>query len=239
ALSIVEAISFLETDNKYTINTLYLAGLMGSPIELTDFSDVNNEPIEQIIDLEIGDETEVKFEMLARLFEKRKYYIGVDTLANLDTMIIKPKIITSGEVIINKLMDKKYDDDLLFLKIRNVNYGNVNYGSFGPVLNEYYSNQDVINRLAKLLNSFLTVQCHSIKYREASQNQIITHHFSTTDKLFAKYYRNITTPATNSVISALTSTYKPFLINGKKYLPVEYSLNLEPNTLSIKLLELV
>ena len=86
------------------------------PIELTDFSDVNSEPLEQIIDFEIGDETEVKFKMLPRLFEKRKYYTGVDTLATLDTMIIKPKVITSGEVIINKLMDNKYDDDLLFLE---------------------------------------------------------------------------------------------------------------------------
>ena len=61
----------------------------------------------------------------------------------------------------------------------------------------------------------------------------------TTNRLFAKYYRNITTPATNSVISALFSTYKAFKIGNRKYLPVEYSLNLEPNTLNIKLLEVL
>ena len=171
--------------------------------------------------------------MLPRLFEKRRYYTGVDTIANLDTMIIKPKVITSGEVIINKLLDKKYDDDLLFLKIEDVNHG-----SFGHVLNQYFSNQNVINRLATLLNSFLTSSVNNIYYRN-SQNTVITHNLQTTNRLFAKYYRNITTPASNSVISALTSTYELFLINGKKYLPVEYSLNLEPNTLNIKLLELV
>ena len=148
-------------------------------------------------------------------------------------MIIKPKIITSGEVIINKLLDKKYDDDLLFLKIEDVNYG-----SFGHVLNQYFSNQNIINRLATLLNSFLTTSVSNIYYRD-SQNTVITHNLQTTNRLFAKYYRNITTPATNSVISALFSTYKAFKIGNRKYLPVEYSLNLEPNTLNIKLLEVL
>ena len=206
---------------------------MCEPIELTEFTDVNNEPIEQIVDFEIGDETEVKFQMLPRLFEKRKYYTGVDTLANLDTMTIKPKVITSGEVIINKLLDKKYDDDLLFLKIEDVNYG-----SFGHVLNQYFSNQNIINRLATLLNSFFTASVSNIYYRD-SQNEVITHNLQTTNRLFAKYYRNITTPATNSVISALFRTYKAFKIGNRKYLPVEYSLNLEPNTLNIKLLEVL
>ena len=157
----------------------------------------------------------------------------VNTLANLDAMTIKPKVITSGEVIINKLIDKKYDDDLLFLKIEDVNYG-----SFGQVLNQFFSNQKIINRLALLLNSFFTTSASNIYYRN-SQNTVITHNLQTTNRLFAKYYRNITTPASNSVISALFSTYKLFLIDGKRYLPVEYSLNLEPNTLNIKLLELV
>ena len=232
ALSIT-GFSFIEIDNKYTISMIKVVKDLGEPIEITDFSDVNSEPIEQIIDLEIGDETEVKFKMLPRLFEKRKYYTGVDTLATLDTMIIKPKIITSGEVIINKLIDSKYDDDLLFLKIEQMNYG-----SFGTVLNEFYSNQNVINRLAKLLNSFFTTQVSNIKYRN-DNNQVITQDLETTEKIFNRYYRNITTPANNSVIAALTSTYKPFLIDGKKYLPVEYSLNLEPNTFNIKLLEML
>ena len=233
ALSIVARFSFVEIDGKYFISVIDQTQYLTGTIELTNFSDVNYEPIEQIIDFEIGDDREVKLQILPRLFEKRKYYTGVDTLANLDTMIIKPKIITSGEVIINKLIDKKYDDDLLFLKIENVNYG-----SFGQVLNQYFSNQNVINRLALLLNSFFTASVSNIYYRD-SQNAVITHNLQTTNRLFAKYYRNITTPATNSVISALFSTYKLFLINGKRYLPVEYSLNLEPNTLNIKLLELV
>ncbi len=233
ALSIVAGFSFVEIDGKYNISVIDQTQYFAGTIELANFSDVNNEPIEQIIDFEIGDETEVKLQILPRLFEKRKYYTGVDTLANLDTMTIKPKIITSGEVIINKLLDKKYDDDLLFLKIEDVNYG-----SFGHVLNQFYSNQNVINRLTKLLNSFFTTSVNNIKYRN-NQNQIITHNLQTTNRLFAKYYRNITTPASNSVISALFGTYKLFLIDGKRYLPVEYSLNLEPNTLNIKLLELV
>ena len=233
ALSIVAGFSFTEIDGKYFINVIDQTCYFAGTIELANFSDVNNEPIEQIVDFEIGDETQVKLQILPRLFEKRRYYTGVDTLANLDTMIIKPKVITSGEVIINKLLDKKYDDDLLFLKIEDVNYG-----SFGHVLNQYFSNANVINRLATLLNSFFTTSASNISYRD-SQNTVITHNLQTTNRLFAKYYRNITTPATNSVISALTSTYKLFLINGKRYLPVEYSLNLEPNTLNIKLLELV
>jgi|GEM_PF-2543978 len=233
AFSIVANSGFIEINNKYRIISIPSVKFSGEPIELTDFSDVNYEPIEQIIDFEIGDDKEVKFQMLPRLFEKRKYYTGVDTLANLDTMIIKPKVITSGEVIINKLLDKKYDDDLLFLKTKVTNHE-----IFEPVLNQYFSNQNVINRLALLLNSFLTSSVSNIYYRDG-QNEVITHNLQTTNRLFAKYYRNITTPASNSVISALFSTYKPFSINGKRYLPVEYSLNLEPNTLNIKLLELV
>jgi len=233
AFSIVANSGLIEIDNKYRIISIPSVKFSGEPIELTNFSNVNYEPIEQIIDFEIGDDREVKFQILPRLFEKRKYYTGVDTLATLDTMIIKPKIITSGEVIINKLIDKKYDDDLLFLKTKVTNHEN-----FEPVLNQYFSNQNVINRLALLLNSFFTASANNIYYRD-SQNAVIAHNLQTTDRLFAKYYRNITTPATNSVISALFSTYKPFLINGKRYLPVEYSLNLEPNTFNIKLLELV
>ncbi|HOG19778.1 MAG TPA: hypothetical protein PKW37_04995 [Salinivirgaceae bacterium] len=233
ALSIAAGFIFTEIDGKYFVIVISQTQHFIGTIELTNFSDVNNEPIEQVIDFEIGDDTEVKFQILPRLFEKRKYYTGVDTLATLDTMIIKPKVITSGEVIINKLLDKKYDDDLLFLKIENVNYG-----SFGQVLNQYFSNQNVINRLALLLNSFFTASVNNIYYRD-DQNTVIAHNMQTTNRLFAKYYRNITTPATNSVISALFSTCKVFLIDGTKYLPVEYSLNLEPNTLNIKLLESV
>jgi hypothetical protein len=233
AFSIVENSAFIEIDNKYRIISIPSVKFSGEPIELTNFADVNYEPIEQIIDFEIGDDKEVKLQILPRLFEKRRYYTGVDTLANLDTMIIKPKVITSGEVIINKLLDKKYDDDLLFLKIENVNYG-----SFGHVLNQYFSNANIINRLALLLNSFFTTSVNNIYYRN-SQNEVIAHNLQTTNRLFAKYYRNITTPATNSVISALFSTYKAFKIGNRKYLPVEYSLNLEPNTLNIKLLEVL
>ncbi len=233
AFSIVANSGFIEIDNKYRIISIPSVKFSGEPIELTVFSDVNYEPIEQIIDFEIGDDTEVKFQMLPRLFEKRRYYTSVDTLANLDTMVIKPKVITSGEVIINKLLDKKYDDDLLFLKTKVTNHE-----IFEPVLNQYFSNANVINRLATLLNSFFTASVNNIYYRD-SQNAVITHNLQTTNRLFAKYYRNITTPATNSVISALTSTYKLFLIDGKRYLPVEYSLNLEPNTLNIKLLEVL
>ena len=233
AFSIVANSGFIEIDNKYRIIGIPSVKFSGEPIELTEFSDVNNEPIEQIIDFEIGDDKEVKFQMLPRLFEKRKYYTGVDTLANLDTMIIKPKVITSGEVIINKLLDKKYDDDLLFLKTKVTNHE-----IFETVLNQYFSNANVINRLATLLNSFLTTSVNNIYYRDG-QNTVITHNLQNTNRLFAKYYRNITTPATNSVISALTSTYKLFKIGNRKYLPVEYSLNLEPNTLNIKLLEVL
>ncbi len=232
ALSIVAGFSFVEIDGKYNISVIDQTQYFAGTIELANFSDVNNEPIEQIIDFEIGDDKEVKFQMLPRLFEKRKYYIGVDTIANLDTMIIKPKVTTSGEVITNKLLDKKYDDDLLFLKTI------ANYGIFESVLNQYFANQNVINRLATLLNSFFTASVNNIYYRDG-QNTVITHNMQTTNRLFAKYYRNITTPASNSVISALFGTYKLFLIDGKRYLPVEYSLNLEPNTLNIKLLELV
>ncbi|NLK56578.1 MAG: hypothetical protein GX292_03385 [Bacteroidales bacterium] len=233
AFSIVTNSGFIEIDNKYRIISIPSVKFSGEPIELTDFSDVNYEPIEQIIDFEIGDDKEVKFQMLPRLFEKRRYYTGVDTLANLDTMIIKPKVITSGEVIINKLIDKKYDDDLVFLKTKVTNHE-----IFETVLNQYFSNQNIINRLATLLNSFFTASVSNIYYRN-SQNDVIAHNLQTTNRLFAKYYRNITTPATNSVISALTSTYKLFKIGDRKYLPVEYSLNLEPNTLNIKLLEVL
>jgi hypothetical protein len=233
AFSIVANSGFIEINNKYRIISIPSVKFSGEPIELTDFSDVNYEPIEQIIDFEIGDDKEVKFQMLPRLFEKRKYYTGVDTLANLDTMIIKPKVITSGEVIINKLLDKKYDDDLLFLKTKVTNHE-----IFEPVLNQYFSNANIIDRLAPLLNSFFTASVSNIYYRDG-QNEVIAHNLQTTNRLFAKYYRNITTPATNSVISALTSTYKLFKIGNRKYLPVEYSLNLEPNTLNIKLLEVL
>jgi len=234
ALSIAAGFSFVEIDGKYNISVIDQTRYFAGTIELTNYSDVNNEPIEQIIDFEIGDETEVKLQILPRLFEKRKYYTGVDTLANLDTMVIKPKVITSGEVIINKLLDKKYDDDLLFLKIRRV----ANHEIVEPVLNQYFSIPNIINRLAPLLNSFFTSSTNNIYYRD-SQNTVITHNLQTTNRLFAKYYRNITTPATNSVISALFSTYRLFSIDGKRYLPVEYSLNLEPNTLNIKLLEVL
>jgi hypothetical protein len=233
AFSIVTYSGFIEINNKYRIISIPSIKFSGEPIELTEFTDVNNEPIEQIVDFEIGDDKEVKLQILPRLFEKKRYYTGVDTLANLDTMIIKPKIITSGEVIINKLLDKKYDDDLLFLKTKVTNHE-----IFEPVLNQYFSNQNIINRLATLLNSFFTTSVNNIYYRNV-QNTVITHNLQTTNRLFAKYYRNITTPATNSVISALFSTYKLFLIDGKRYLPVEYSLNLEPNTLNIKLLEVL
>ena len=108
ALSIAAGFSFVEIDGKYIINIISQTQYFAETLELTDFSDVNSEPLEQIIDFEIGgNETEVKVKILPRLFEKRKYYTGVDTLAALDTMIIKPKITTSGEVIINKLTDKK------------------------------------------------------------------------------------------------------------------------------------
>lgn len=233
AMSIVAGLSFIEVNETYFLNSINIVRMFGTPIELTEYTDVNYEPIEQIIDFEIGDDTEVKFQMLPRLFEKRRYYSDVVTSATLDTLIIKPKIITSGEVIINKLMDKKHDDDLLFLRIENVNYG-----SFGPVLNNYYSNKNIIDRLTKLLNSFFTTQISYFKYRN-DNNQIISHDLSSTNRLFAKYYRNITTPAASTVISALLNTYKPFKINEKIYLPVEYSLNLEPNTFNIKLLEML
>lgn len=233
AMSIVAGLSFIEVNETYFLSSINIVRMFGTPVELTNFSDLNYEPIEQIIDFEIGDDTEVKFQMLPRLFEKRKYYSLVETVATLDTLIIKPKIIISGEVIINKLMDKKHDDDLLFLRIENVNHG-----SFGPVLNQYYSNKNIIDRLTKLLNSFFTTQLSSIKYRN-DNNQIISHDLSSTNRLFAKHYRNITTPASSAVISALLDTYRPFKINEKIYLPVEYSLNLEPNTFNIKLLEML
>jgi len=233
ALSIVAGFSFVEIDGKYFINTINQIQYFADIIELTNFSDVNCEPIEQIIDFEIGDDTQIEFQVLPRLFEKRKYYLNVETSATLDTMVIKPKIITSGELITNKLISNKFDDNLLFLKIEDTNYG-----SFGTVLNQHFSNQNVINRLAILLNSFFTTSVNNIYYRN-SQNNVIAHNLATTNRLFAKYYRNITTPANNDIISALFSTYKTFKIDGVKYLPVEYSLNLEPNTINIKLLELV
>lgn len=233
ALSICAGFSFIEIDGRYYFGVINQPDAWASTLELSNFSDVNYEPIEQFIDFEIGDETEVEFQVLPRLFEKRKYYLNVSTSATLDTMIIKPKIITSGELITNKLIQNKFDDDLLFLKIEQSNYG-----SFGTVLNQFFSNQNVINRLATLLNSFFTASVPAIYYRN-SQNTVITHNLSTTNKIFGKFYRNITTPADNAVISALFSTYKAFKIGNKKYLPIEYSLNLEPNTVNIKLLELL
>lgn len=233
ALSICARFSFFETDGKYFIGTISTTSYFANTIELSNFSDVNYEPIEQIIDFEIGDETEVEFQMLPRLFEKRKYYLNAVTSATLDTLTIKPKIITSGELITNKLIQNKNDDDLLFLKIEHVNHG-----SFGSVLNEYFSNQNVINRLAILLNSFFTTSVNKIYYRN-NQNQIISHNLSSTNRLFAKYYRNITIPIDNSIISSLFSSYKKFKIGNKKYLPVKYSMNLEPNSIDIKLLELI
>lgn len=232
-LSIVAGFSFVEIDGKYYVSTINSTQYFADTIELSNFSDVNYEPIEQLIDFEIGDETEVEFQVLPRLFEKRKYYLNTETIATLDTMIIKPKVITSGELITNKLIQNKNDDNLLFLKIEQTNYG-----SFGTVLNQYFSNQNVINRLAKLLNSFFTTSVNSIRYRN-NQNQIISHDLSSTNRLFAKCYRNITTPASNSVISALFSSYKMFKIGNTKYLPVKYSMNLEPNSVNIKLLELI
>jgi len=233
ALSIVAGFGFVEIDDKYFISTINLTQYFADEIELTNFSDVNYEPIEQIVDFEIGDDTDVEFQVLPRLFEKRNYYSNIDTFANLDTMVIKPKIITSGELITNKLIGNKFDDNLLFMKLEQTNYG-----SFGTVLNQYFSNKNVIDRLTKLLNSFFTTQLSSLKYRN-DNNQIVTHNLSTTNKVFARYYRNITTPASNDIISALFSTYSRFKIGNKNYLPVEYSLNLEPNTINIKLLELV
>jgi len=233
ALSICAGFSFVEIDGKYFISTINSTSNFASTIELSKFSDVNYEPIEQIVDFEIGNETKVEFEMLPRLFEKRKYYLNTVTSATLDTLIIKPKVITSGELITNKLIQNKNDDDLLFLKIEQTNHG-----SFGSVLNQYFSNQNIINRLAILLNSFFTTSLNKIYYRN-NQNQIISHNLSSTNRLFAKYYRNITTPIDNSVISSLFSSYKMFKIGNAKYLPVEYSLNLEPNTVNIKLLELI
>lgn len=232
ALSIC-GFSFVEVDGKYVIGTINSTSYFASTIELSNFSDVNYEPIEQIIDFEIGDETEVEFQMLPRLFEKRKYYLNTETSATLDALIIKPKIITSGELIINKLIQNKNDNDLLFLKIEQVNHG-----SFGPVLNQYFSNQNVINRLEMLLNSFFTNSVNKIYYRN-NQNQIISHDLSSTNRLFAKCYRNITTPIDNSVISALFSSYKKLKIGNARYLPVKYSMNLEPNSINIKLLELI
>jgi hypothetical protein len=233
ALSIVAGFSFIEIDGKYYIGTINSIANFADIIELSSFSDVNYEPIEQIIDFEIGDETEVEFRVLPRIFEKRKYYLNIVTSATLDTMTIKPKVITSGELITNKLIQNKNDDNLLFLKIEDTNYG-----SFGTVLNQYFSNQNVINRLAPLFNSFFTTSVNNIYYRN-SQNEVVAHNLTTTNRLFAKYYRNITTPANNSVISALFSSYKAFIISGKKYLPVEFSLNLEPNSVNIKLLEML
>lgn len=233
ALSIVAGFSFVEIDGKYFISTINAILNFADTIELTDFSDVNYEPIEQIIDFEIGDETEVEFQVLPRRFEKRKYYLNVETSATLDTLTIKPKIITSGELITNKLIQNKNDDNLLFLKVEQSNYG-----SFGTVLNQHFSNQNVINRLAPLFNGFFTTSVNNIYYRN-NQNEVIAHNLQTTNRLFAKYYRNITAPANNAVISALFSSYKAFRIGDTKYLPIEYSLNLEPNTINIKLLELV
>jgi len=127
----------------------------------------------------------------------------------------------------------KYDDDLLFLRVEQHNFG-----SFGSVLNQRYSNQNVINRLALLLNSFFTMKVSDIYYRNES-NQVITHNLPTNNKIFDKFYRNIKIPADSAVIIDLLNSYKRIKIGNKRYLPVEYSLNLEPNTLNIKLLGFV
>ena len=233
ALSILEGFVFVEIGVKYYFTALQFLNSFAEEIELTNFTDVNYEPVEQIVDFEIGEDAEVEFKMLPRLFEKRRYFLAVETFANLDTFTIKPKVISSGEVILNKVIKKKYDDDLLFLRIEQHNFG-----SFGSTLNQHYSNQNVINRLALLLNSFFTVSVPDIYYRNES-NQVITHNLTTTNKIFDKFYRNIKMPADSAVIGDLFHTYKRIKIGNKRYLPVEYSLNLEPNTLNIKLLGLV
>jgi hypothetical protein len=127
------------------------------------------------------------------------------------------------------VLKEKYDDDLLFLRVEQLNFG-----SFGSILNQRYSNQNVINRLALLLNSLFTMSDPVICYRNES-NQVITHNL-TTNKMFDKFYRNIKIPADSAVIIDLLNLYKRIRIGNKIYLPVEYSLNLEPNTLNIKLL---
>ncbi len=232
ALSILEGFAFVEIDVKYFFTTLPILNSFVEEIELTNFTDVNYEPVEQIVDFEIGEDAEVEFKILPRLFEKRKYFLAVETFANLDTYTIKPKVISSGELILNKVIKKKYDDDLLFLRVEQLNFG-----SFGNTLNQRYSNQNVINRLALLLNSFFTKSVSDIYYRNES-NQVVTHNL-TTNKIFDKFYRNIKMPADSAAIADLFHSYKRVKIGNKRYLPVEYSLNLEPNTLNIKLLGLV
>jgi hypothetical protein len=229
AISILEGFVFVEIDVKYFFTTLQALNWFTEEIELTNFTDVNYEPVEQIVDFEIGEDAEVGFKILPRLFEKRKYFLAVETFANLDTYTIKPKIISSGELILNKVLKEKYDDDLLFLRVEQLNFG-----SFGSILNQRYSNQNVINRLALLLNSLFTMSDPVICYRNES-NQVITHNL-TTNKMFDKFYRNIKIPADSAVIIDLLNLYKRIRIGNKIYLPVEYSLNLEPNTLNIKLL---
>lgn len=229
AISILEGFVFVEIDGKYFFTTLQALNWFTEEIELTNFTDVNYEPVEQIVDFEIGEDAEVGFKILPRLFEKRKYFLAVETFANLDTYTIKPKIISSGELILNKVLKEKYDDDLLFLRVEQLNFG-----SFGSILNQRYSNQNVINRLALLLNSLFTMSDPVICYRNES-NQVITHNL-TTNKMFDKFYRNIKIPADSAVIIDLLNLYKRIRIGNKIYLPVEYSLNLEPNTLNIKLL---
>ena len=230
ALSILEGFVFVEIDVKYFFTTLQILNSFAEEIELTNFTDVNYEPVEQIVDFEIGEDAEVEFKILPRIFEKRKYFLAVETFANLDTYTIKPKVISSGELILNKVLKDKYDDDLLFLRVEQHNFG-----SFGSTLNQRYSNQNVINRLALLLNSFFTISDSDIYYRNES-NQVITHNLPTNNKIFDKFYRNIKIPADSAVIIDLLNSYKRIKIGNKRYLPVEYSLNLEPNTLNIKLL---
>jgi hypothetical protein len=233
ALSILEGFVFVEIDVKYFFTTQQVLNLFAEEIELANFTDVNYEPVEQIVDFEIGEDAEVEFKILPRLFEKRKYFLAVETFANLDTYTIKPKVIGSGELILNKVVKKKYDDDLLFLRVEQYNFG-----SFGCTLNQRYSNQNVINRLALLLNSFFVKSVSDIYYRNES-NQVITHNLTTNNKIFDKFYRNIKMPADNAAIIDLFNSYKRIKIGNKRYLPVEYSLNLEPNTLNIKLLGFV
>ena len=55
ALSIAAGFSFIEIDGKYIINTISQTQYFAETLELTDFSDVNSEPLEQIIDFEIGE----------------------------------------------------------------------------------------------------------------------------------------------------------------------------------------
>ena len=53
ALSIVAGFSFVEIDGKYNISVIDQTQYFAGTVELTNFTDVNNEPIEQIIDFEI------------------------------------------------------------------------------------------------------------------------------------------------------------------------------------------